>query len=38
MRATASRVLSYSMLSGTLPKKANAALCPSQNASAVSAG
>jgi hypothetical protein len=38
MRATASVVLSYRIERGTLPKNANAALCPSQNASAVSAG
>ena len=30
--------LSYRIEPGTLPKKLNAALCPSQNASAVSAG
>jgi hypothetical protein len=38
MRATASVVLSYRIERGTLPKNVNAALCPSQNASAVSAG
>src|SRR5215211_7398054 len=38
MRATASVVLSYRIEPGTLPKKLNAALCPSQNASVVSAG
>jgi hypothetical protein len=31
-------VLSYRIERGTLPKNPNAALCPSQNASAVSAG
>ena len=31
MRATASVVLSYRIERGTLPKKLNAALCPSQN-------
>src|SRR5258708_4720074 len=36
--ATDSVVLSYRIERGTLPKKLNAALCPSQNASAVSAG
>ena len=35
MRATANVVLSYRIERGTLPKKLNAALCPSQNASAV---
>ena len=37
-RATASLVLSYRMERGTPPKKATAALWPSQNASVVSAG
>ena len=38
IRATASLVLSYSIDSGTPPKKAKAATCPSRNASVVSAG
>jgi hypothetical protein len=36
--ATAIVVLSYRIDSGTPPKNAKAALCPSQNASVVSAG
>ena len=36
--ATASRVLSYTMLWGTPPRNENADTCPSQNASVVSAG
>src|ERR1700722_19425009 len=38
MRATASLVLSYRIDAGTPPKNANAATCPAQNASVVSAG
>ena len=38
IRATASLVLSYRIEAGTLPKKANAATWPAQNASVVSAG
>ena len=38
IRATARRVLSYRIDRGTPPKKSKAATCPSQKASAVSAG
>ena len=38
IQATASLVLSYRMLWGTLPRNAKAYTCPSRKASVVSAG